>query len=268
MNPRFVNRFVAPLSALAWLCSAASASAAPDWDIVGIRLGMTPAQARAAVLAHAPKAEVTDATRQFTYNDSVRDQALPGFLASITARQGATLTKSETLEVMFSAPPMEQRVIRVIRHMAMVDDPLSMDRAMETVAQKYGKPPKVRVASDSRGNVLRWDEAGKTVCGDTHPNSYDGLVPPPVDNQPQALSGYEAWKRRKLAPADASNCSAALVVNLITKTPRGSLVTEMKFTMTDPGYAIPAMQATAKQIADKQAEARKSRESSGSVPKL
>lgn len=268
MNPRFVHHFAASWCALLCLFSAAAAGPAPDWDIVGLKLGMTPAQARAALLAHASKAEISDTTRQFTYNDGVRDQALPGFLASITARQGATLTKSETLEVMFSAPPMEQRVIRVIRHVAMVDDPLPMERAMETVTQKYGKPPKLRVASDSRGNVLRWDEPGKTVCGDTSPNSFDGLVPPPVDHQPQALSGYEAWKRRKLAPADASSCSGALLINLITSTPRGSLVSEIKFTMTDPGYAIPAMQATAKQIADMQAQARKSRGSSGPALKL
>lgn len=91
---------------------------------------------------------------------------------------------------------------------------------------------------------------------------------PPVDNAPGGLGSYTAWQRRKLAPADASNCSAALVVNLVTRAPREPLVTEMKLTMTDPGYAVPAMQSTAKQIADLQGQARKARQNSGTVPKL
>lgn len=241
--------------------------AAPDWDIVGIRLGMSPAQARAALLTHAPKAEVTDYTRQFSYSDGVKESQLPGFLGSIVARQGPT-NKSETLEVMFSAPPMEQRVIRVIRTLAMYDDPLPMDLAMASVTQKYGNPPNVREANHGRGNVLRWVEAGKTVCGDTRPGAFDALQAPPVDNSPGGLSGYEAWQRRKLAPADASNCSAALLVNLVTRAPREPLVREMKFVMTDPGYAVPAMQATAKQIADLQAQARKARQNTSTAPKL
>lgn len=268
MKCDLVLRSLMPIATTALLFSGTQAIAAPDWDIVGIRLGMNPQQARAALQAHAPKAEITEYTRQFSYDDVVRQQALPAFLGSIIATQGATPSKSETLEVMFSAPPMEQRVIRVIRTVTMQDDPIPMDRAMALVSQKYGTPPRTLAASDGRGQVSRWVEAGKTVCGDTAPTSGDARLTPPVDNAPAGLSHYEAWKRRKLAPADAADCGAALAVNLVTRSPRETLVTQMKFTMTDPGYAIPAMRATAKQIGDAQAQARKAREGSGAAPKL
>jgi len=259
-----VRRTASALAAAVLLAGSAASMAAPDWDIVGVRLGMSPEQARAAIKAHAPQAEITDTTRQFSYNDGVRQQQTPGFLGGITATQGPS-NKSETLELMFSAPPMEQRVIRVIRTLVMVDDPLPMERAMAAVTQKYGPPPRVLEANNGRGNFSRWVEAGKTVCGDTAPTSMDARQAPPVDNSPAGLSHYDAWQRRKLAPADPANCSAALVVNLVTRAPREPLVTEMKFVMTDPGYAIPAMRATAQQIAE---QTGKARQNSGATPKL
>lgn len=266
MSTGLIHRCSVSIAALALLAGATPSLAAPDWDIVGIRLGMSPEQARAAMAAHAPKAQITDYTRQFVYSDGVKEQQLPSFLGSINASQGPT-NKSETLEVMFSAPPMEQRVIRVIRTLVMYDDPLPMERAMAAVAQKYGKPPKVLEANLGSGNFSRWVEPGKTVCGDTASTSMDARQAPPVDNSPSGFSQYGIWQRRKLAPADASNCSAALVVNLVTR-PGDSFVREMKFVMTDPGYAVPAMRATAKQIADLEAQARKARQNSGAAPKL
>jgi len=163
---------------------------------------------------------------------------------------------------------MEQRVIRVIRTLVMIGDPLPMERAMVAVMQKYGPPPRVLEANNGRGNFSRWVEAGKTACGDNAPTSMDARQAAPVDNSPLGLSPYEAWQRRKLAPADAANCAATLVVNLVTRAPREPLVTEMKFVMTDPGYAIPAMRATAQQLADLQAQAVKARQNSGATPKL
>ena len=268
MHKVLAHRCSVLLAASALLVGAAPSLAAPDWDIVGIRLGMTPAQARAALLAHAPKAEVTEFTRQFSFNDGVKDQQLPGFLGSIIARQGPTPGKSETLELMFSAPPMEQRVIRVMRTLTMYNDPLPLERAVASLTQKYGKPSAVMESHTAMGNTSRWLEAGKTVCGNTAANSQDAREAPQVDNSPSGLGHYKAWHQRKLAPADASNCSAALVVHLVTVAPRNPLVREMKFVMTDPGHAVPAMQAAAKQIADLQAQARKVRQNSGPVPKL
>lgn len=265
MKKRLIRCCSVSMAVLAMLAGAMPSLAAPDWDIVGIRLGMSPVQARAAMLAHLPNATVTDYTRQFSYSDGVKEQQLPGFLGSITASENLYSSTAETLEVMFSAPPMEQRVIRVIRTLAMHDDPLPMERAVAVVTQKYGKPPKSRDL-DNR-HVARWDEAGKTVCGGQAPTAAAAWEAPQVDNTPGGISHYGALQRRKQAPADASNCSAALVVSLVHN-PGSTFVREMKFVMSDPGYAVAAMRATATQIADEEARARAARQDSGAVPQL
>ena len=266
MNHHTVLNKLAALSAPALLALSLSAYAAPDWDIVGIRLGMNVTQARAAISAHAPKAQTTDYARRFAYSDGVKQLQAPEFLSSVTAQTQNSNNTSETIEVMFSAPPMEQRVIRVIRTLALHGDPISMDRASASVLQKYGKPQRSFDAS-GRGAILRWNESGKPVCGDTSPTAAEARLAPSVDNSPSGLGFYDVWKRRKLAPADASNCGAALVAQLVTFVGQSS-VNEMKFTMSDPGYAVPAMQATAKQIAEMENKARGIRQQSGSVPKL
>lgn len=266
MNNGIRQRCCALLIALGLLASVTPCLAAPDWDIVGIRLGMTPEQARVAMRAHLPKAEIADSMRHFSFSDGVRNQQLPAFLGAITASQNPYTSKSEILEVMFSAPPMEQRVIRVIRTLVMRDDPLPMEHAMSVVTQKYGKPPKLRELGNR--NVARWDEPGKTLCGDPAPAAASAWEAPPVDNNPAGLSHYRAWHQRKQAPADASNCGAALVVSFVHN-PGSAFVREMKFVMTDPGYAVAAMQATAKQIADQEAQAKNARQKNPeATPKL
>lgn len=254
------------LIAPALLAMSLSAHAAPDWDIVGIRLGMNVTQARAAISAHIPKAQITDFARRFAYSDGTRQLQAPEFLSSVTAHIQNPNNTSETIEVMFSAPPMEQRVIRVIRTLGLHGAPLPMERATASVLQKYGKPQRSFDAS-GRGAILRWNESGKPVCGDTSATAAEARLAPSVDNSPSGLGFYEVWKRRKLAPVDASNCSAALVAQLVTFVGQSS-VNEMKFTMSDPGYAVQAMQATGKQIAEMENKARGIRQQSGSMPKL
>lgn len=268
MRADVIHRCSVSTATLAMLAVAMPTLAAPEWDIVGIRLGMSPDQARAAITAHVPKAQITDYPRQFMYSDGTKQQALPAFLGSITADHNGYTSNGEILEVMFSAPPMEQRVIRVIRTVKMTDAALPMERVRASVEQKYGKPGMVLEAHLRNGSFLRWDEPGKTACGDMRPTSAEARQAPTVDNNPAGFSQYAAWQKRKQAPADAANCAAALVVNLNTVRPGDALVREMKFTMSDPGYAIPAMRASVKQIADLEAEARKGRLSSGAGPKL
>jgi hypothetical protein len=268
MHDGLVRRCRWLFAASSFLLLAVRAQAAPEWDVVGIRLGMTPVQARAALLAHAPKADITEFTRQFMFSDGAKNHPTPGFLASLTARQERGPSSTETVELLFSAPPMEQRVIRVIRTVSMPSQPVAMDSVLASVVQKYGRPAATLESNNGMVSILRWLEAGKPVCGNPAASAQDAREAPPVDNSPAGLGHYRAWQQRKLAPPDPSDCSGALVVSLATLAPRGPLVKEMKLVMTHPGYAIPAMQATARRLAELEAEAKKTRRTSGAVPKL
>ncbi|MCL4780967.1 MAG: hypothetical protein KJ049_12310 [Gammaproteobacteria bacterium] len=252
------------LSLAALLLCAGSVQAAPAWDIVGLKLGMTEQETLAAIKAHAPQAKVTMNTLKFTYSDGAKRQETPSFTSGLVARLPNQGQDTEALQVEFSAPPLEQRVISVRRTLSSYANPPALERMVATVTQKYGKP-----ATEQKYGIgmitteLAWAEAGRKTCGKLD----KGLLMPPVSQTPESLRWYELQQKNSLAPADVSQCSAVLRAMLKTASGGSSVVT-MEFQMTDPGHGVPAMQATAKWLAGLEAEARKSRLNSGDTPKL
>ncbi len=250
------------LALAALLCSATSLQAAP-WDIVGIKLGMTEQEALAAIKAHSPQAQVTTNSLKFTYHDGAKQQETESFKSGLVVRVPKTGQDGETIQVEFSAPPLEQRVISLRRTLSSYADPPALERMISTVTQKYGKP-----TTESKygiGHVTTqfgWAEANRKPCGKVD----KGLLLPPVSQAPN-LRWYELQQRNKLAPADPTQCSPVLQAKLTTA-PGGSSVVTMEFQMTDPGHGVAAMQATAKWLADLEAQARKARLNSGDAPKL
>lgn len=252
------------LALAALLCSATAVEAAPAWDIVGLKLGMTEQQALAAIKAHSANAQVTSNSLKFTYHDGARQQETPSFTSGLIVRIPQAGQDTETIQVEFSAPPTDQRVISLRRTLSNYANPLALERMIDTVAQKYGKP-----STESKYGIgqlttqLAWAEANRKPCGKVD----KGLLLPPVSQTPDSLRWYELQRKNKLAPDNAADCSAVLQAKLTTKAGGSSVVT-MEFQMTDPGYGVPAMQATAKWLAELEAEARNARLKSGSAPKL
>jgi hypothetical protein len=66
--------------------AADSALAAPDWDIVGLRLGMTEAEARTAFQADDAKGKIVATQSGFAYSDKVDSFRTPPFLNSLELR--------------------------------------------------------------------------------------------------------------------------------------------------------------------------------------
>ena len=253
------------LPLLALLTCTLPCTAAPEWDIVGLRLGMNEAEAKAALAAHSAQAQVSERSLRFTFHDGAKQQESPGFLSTIEARIPGPA--GEVIQLELSAPPLPQRVIRVRRTLSAYDDPPPLERMLGSVTQKYGKPAAQR--KHGIGNittVASWTEQGKPVCGlKAGPNQ--PLVLPSVSQSPDALRWYRRQQQQNLAPADASRCSAVLQVDLITRAGGSSVVT-LSFEMNDPGHAVPAMEATSRWLADLEAAARKARLGSGATPKL
>nr|WP_298728522.1 hypothetical protein [uncultured Steroidobacter sp.] len=252
------------LALTALLCSATAVQAAPAWDIVGLKLGMTEQQALAAIKAHSANAQVTSNSLKFTYHDGARQQETPSFTSGLIVRIPQAGQDTETIQVEFSAPPTDQRVISLRRTLSNYANPLALERMIDTVTQKYGKP-----STESKYGIgqittqLAWAEANRKPCGKVD----KGLLLPPVSQTPDSLKWYELQQKNKLAPANGADCSAVLQAKLTTKAGGSSVVT-MEFQMADPGHGVPAMQATAKWLADLEAEARKVRLNSGNAPKL
>ncbi|MBL8264909.1 hypothetical protein [Steroidobacter sp.] len=257
----FSRRSVA-LAAL--LCSTPAAQAAPGWDIVGLKLGMTEQQALAAIKAHSPNAQVTTNSLKFTFHDGAKQQETPSFTSGLIVRVPQTGQDGETIQVEFSAPPTGQRVISLRRTLSSYANPPALERMIDSVAQKYGKPnTQSKYGIGQITTQLGWAEANRKPCGKLD----KGLLLPPVSQTPDSLRWYDLQQKNGLAPANASECSGVLQVKLTTKAGGSSVVT-MEFQMTDPGYGVPAMQATKQWLADLEAEARKVRLDSGKAPKL
>lgn len=259
---------LARLAALLLACTAgaAFAQAPPAWDIVGLRLGMSVDEARAALAAHAPRAQVTERTLHFTFSDGIRQQASPDFLATIEARVPSGPGDSEIIQVELSPPPLAQRVIRVRRALTTYADPPPLQRMQAQVDGKYGRPAaQRRYGIGSISHVSSWTEAGRPVCG--HQGGDKPIVLPPVSQSPDSLRWYRNQQERRLAPPDAAGCSAVLQVNLTTRAGGESVVT-MEFEMNAPLVAVPAMTATSSWVASLEQAARKARLASGTTPKL
>jgi len=87
-------------------------AAPPDWDIVGLRLGMTEDQALAALNAYAPDMANQTTGMSFSYSDGLRNHQTAEFLSMIKATKQRA-KGDELIELYFSSPPQEQRVLTV-----------------------------------------------------------------------------------------------------------------------------------------------------------
>ncbi len=261
------TRYLAGAIVLALSLFTQSALAAPDWDIVGIKLGMSEQQARAAIKAHSAQVQLDEREMKFTFNDGAKQQETTSFLATISARIPglAGTSDSERIQLEFSAPPQEQRVIRVRRELSSYANPPPLERMQDSLTQKYGKPLDSRTHGIGiKSNVVSWAEAGKTICGQ---RAGQGIGFIGVGQSPNDLKKFYQYQQQKLAPADLSQCSALLQAKMDYKE-GGSSVNTLVVEMYDYGYILPALEATAKWIADQEAEARQARLNSGATPKL
>lgn len=264
--PLFPKRYMlaqvaAVLALSAW---AHPGFAAPDWDIVGIKLGMTEQQARAAIKAHSARAVLNENTLKFRFNDGARQQETPAFLASLGTRipNPANSTDSENIELEFSPPPQVQRVIRVRRTMSLYKDPPALERMRDSLIQKYGKPRSDQTFGiGEKTNQATWAESGKTLCGG------EKRFFTSVGQSPDRLKLFHQMQKEKLAPADLSQCGAQMRANLSYRE-GGASVHAIEIEMRNYDYVLPALEVTAKWIADQEAAARKARLNSGSTPKL
>jgi len=243
---------------------ARSVLAAPDWDIVGIKLGMTETEVRAALRAHSAQARLDEREMKFTFSDGARQQETDAFLLSISTRipSPTSSTDGENIELEFSPPPLEQRLIRVRRTMTLYKEPPPLDRVLDSLTQKYGEPRSSQTSGIGEKAVIStWAEPGKALCGGEK-RFFIG-----VGQSPDRLKLFRQLQQENLAPADLSQCGAQMQSSVRYRE-GGSSVHAMEVEMRNYDYALPALEAAAKWLDAQEAEARKARLDSGTAPKL
>ena len=268
-----IRRLSHAAATLALSVCAAPAFAAPDWDMVGVKLGMTEAEVTAAFLAYDAKGKIIKNNASFSYSDKVNSFRTPPFLTSM---QIQVLRRSiqTPLKVWFSGPAGDVRVIAIARQELDIPNPPTGEQFMQSLVAKYGKPTALNSA-----NVPTWEEKGKPSCiwvssGANAANWLDFnpfskvINPPGQADFSEAASDLEQRQadklRGKALPADLSTCGAFMYYTGTNFNPANHFVGGL----FDVG-AIMATHRSRKAWVDQlQAEAIRKRESQGQAPRL
>lgn len=140
-----------------------AATPAARMDIAGVRIGMTEAEARAALTAFDPSMRIIRATSRYNYSAGdgrPENLSTPEFLDRLEvqpARGGF-----ELFIVYFATPPSEPRVIAIERPtLAHTQNPPTQPQFRSSLLGNYGQP------SFAEPHQLVWEEAGKPRCAFT-----------------------------------------------------------------------------------------------------
>lgn len=198
--------------ALAFCGAALPAFAAADWDIVGLKIGMTEAEVRAAMAAYAPDGKLFDHRGTFGYSDGISSHRTEPFLDQIELRVTDGSIK-QPLRVWFSGPTGEPRAIAISRQELNLPNPITVAEFQQNLQAKYGPP-----TGETPGSALYWEESGKPSC---IRESWGiairefGKFPLGQVNVSQAMAGLARDQpRSSVLPADLETCGTFVFVTI------------------------------------------------------
>ncbi|PZR81045.1 MAG: hypothetical protein DI537_38680 [Stutzerimonas stutzeri] len=147
------------LAALTPAFAQTASTPAAKMDIAGVRIGMTEAEARAALTAFDPSMRIIRTTTRYNYSpgEGRAEQSTPEFFDRLEVRtaNGAV----DLFTVYFANPPGEARVVAIERpNLAHTQNPPTQQQFRASLTAKYGQPSFVGEAE------IVWEEAGKPRC--------------------------------------------------------------------------------------------------------
>jgi hypothetical protein len=263
------------LSILASAAVALSALASPPaqgapeekLDIAGVRIGMTEAEARAALVAFDPGLDISPVMAVFNYSDGVNQLNSPEFLDRLEGRlPGLGLV----FKVYFSGPVGEVRVIGLRRAGLVMNNPPTAAQFIDSLLAKYGQPTGL-----SRGDKSQpvWEAAGKPSCIrvrdykndiviNLSPGMGEGLADTAAAEQFFAgRSGNNTG--RGLIPADFTQCGAYLSYFFT-----GDPVRNFNAEVFDLGAMVSTERSRTAWVDQLEAEAVSKRKGQGATPRL
>lgn len=135
---------------------------ADDFDIVGLKLGMTLEEVEKTLLDYGAIPESIQQQHQFFhYHDGAELHKTEPFLHSVTAGKevrGEKGRDQESLVVYFSPPPGDSRVVAITRNINARNNPTTKGQYMSALNDKYG--PYQTIGS----RLVWWFPEGKQSC--------------------------------------------------------------------------------------------------------
>lgn len=234
---------------------------ASEYDIAGLKLGMSPAQAKAALVAAGfdPKS-LSESMATYRYNDGANGHETEAFLDRISAykrenRNGGRVV--DTFNLVFAPPPEGGHLVMIQRNISNPIDPPTVAEYRTALTKKYGKPD-----VDRTGSPMWFAPRGAVNCMQIGNNVAAGTAPEAVDGIMLAVDSMKA--RRKIT--DPSQCASMLEYRMsaVLNGPANTV----RAILTDvPGWAK-AYLASQEWVEAQRQAAVKARESKASKPKL
>lgn len=248
------------IAGLAALTGTASAQNGP-MDIVGLRLGMTEAEATAALRAHSSALKVQVVRSAYGYTDGVKQMSTPQFVSRIEGYLPSKVSQGPNFIVLLTPPPQGGRVWAVERRENAGGNPPTIDQYTQALVQKYGKPSGV----SRNGAAMVWEQpAGRPNCLKKPSDAGFPQYRPSADRDPHSHLEYAQKTRR--APADLGQC--AVTLNYVLGTSDGSVLGSFHALLLDVATYAKASAAASAEVRALEDAARKSRAGQAQLPKL
>lgn len=239
--------------------STAAAFGQSEFDIVGIKPGMTESQALEAIKAHDPRLKITVKRAAHAFSDGVQQHQTAPFLSHIEARLPGGPSRKPELAVYFTSPPQGGKVWAIERNEAAVGEPPTRQQYVAALQKKYGAPS----ATSTEMSRLAWNfPSGRVDCIPKLPGDPAAPVFAPSGRDEFGFL-LRNWQQRKLAPADLSKCASRLHYVL-----GGSPVTQFSAVMIDVAAFAAADAALQRELQTLEQNARRQRDAKGQVPKI
>lgn len=229
-------------------------------DIAGVRIGMTEAEARAALTAFDPSMRIIRTTTRYNYSagEGRPEQSTPEFFDRLEVRSANGAI--ELFKVYFANPPSEARVIAVERpNLPHTQNPPTQQQFRASLTTKYGQP-----SFAGEGEVV-WEEAGKPRCSFSRAQNRPlggGLTRERLF--PSLSQAQQSRTSILTLPADIATCGQVLSYVHGTYGP----VTIARASLLDIGAIWAAELRTTAWVNGLKAEATRKANAQGQAPKL
>lgn len=237
------------------------AAFASEYDIAGLKLGMSPEQAKAALVAFGiDPGSFSESMASYRYHDGLNGHETEAFLNLIAAekrenRNGGRVV--DNFNLVFAPPPKGGHLVMIRRNISNPVDPPTVAEYRTALTEKYGKPDVDRTGSPM------WFEPGDAVnCMQVGNNVAPGSAPVDIRG---VMTGVDSMKaRRKIT--DPSQCASMLEYRM-SSVPNGPANT-VTAVLTDVSGWAKAYLASQEWVEAQRQAAVKARENKAGKPKL
>ncbi|WP_417549086.1 hypothetical protein [Methylophaga sp.] len=239
---------------------------ANDFDIVGLKLGMTFEEVKQTLLDYGAKPESIQQQHQyFQYHDGAELHKTESFLHSVTTAKevmGEKGRDQDSFVVYFSPPPEQSKVVAITRMITTRNNPTTIGQYMAALNDKYGEPQTMG------SRLVWWFPEGKQSCF----SSTNLVMSPDIDQIMKSIflsSGnryfLDRFQNTKLTSVD--DCAGYLVYQMGMLQPDAP-ANSVTATMIDAPTWVKANLKSMEWVEQLKTEATKARLAGSSKPTL